>query len=145
MVVDEFTSSLDRTVAKTTSAALSRLLRSFGPHGPRFVAVTCHDDILPWLAPDWILRLGGNATTPRLTRQRPAQPSIELAVDRLPQAAWKDFAAHHYLAGRMAASATCYGAWWDGDIPWRAGGVSLPVSERVEGTQRYRGTHVHCF
>src|SRR5205085_1736538 len=65
VVFDEFTALLDRTVAKTTSAALGRLLRSLTPHSEiriphllRLVAVTCHRDILPWLGPDWTVDLG---------------------------------------------------------------------------------------
>ena len=64
LVIDEFTSSLDRTVAKTTSAALSRLLHNLNPeprtlNALRLVALTCHDDIVPWLEPDWVLHLAG--------------------------------------------------------------------------------------
>ncbi len=72
LVLDEFTSALDRTIAKTASAALARLLRSSNgspsqvPPGrrdllPRLVVLACHDDILPWLAPDWVVELSGAA------------------------------------------------------------------------------------
>jgi ABC-type glutathione transport system ATPase component len=45
-VVDEFTSVVDRTVARIGSSAISRAVRRTGQ---RFVAVTCHYDVLPWL------------------------------------------------------------------------------------------------
>lgn len=118
LVFDEFTSALDRTVAKTASAALSRLLRSTPhsefrtPHWPRLVALTCHADILPWLAPDWVLDLG--QCPPWLTRYRPRPLKVPLRIERVPQAAWREFAGQHYLAGGLAASATCYAARWDG-------------------------------
>jgi GNAT superfamily N-acetyltransferase len=118
-VMDEFTSSLDRTIAKTTSAAIARFIRSNQvPPGRRdlqklrFVAVTCHDDILAWLQPDWVVRLG-NDDAPQLTRGRLQRPNIRLAVRQVPQATWKHFARHHYLAGGLARSATCYAAFWD--------------------------------
>lgn len=51
IVFDEFTSVVDRTVAQTVSLALSKGVRR---EGKRFVAVTCHRDILDWLEPDWV-------------------------------------------------------------------------------------------
>jgi GNAT superfamily N-acetyltransferase len=132
LVFDEFTSTLDRTIAKTTSAALARLLRRTGEgslnpepqsRNPslRFVALSCHTDILPWLAPDWVLELKAGPSFPdasgrlvceasRLTWGGWPPPVVNLEFRRVPQAAWAPFAPHHYLAGGLAASATCYGA-----------------------------------
>jgi GNAT superfamily N-acetyltransferase len=63
LVFDEFTSTLDRTVACTASYALSKFLRAPAsnpkPQIPnlKFVCLSCHTDFLPWLAPDWVLDL----------------------------------------------------------------------------------------
>ena len=51
VVYDEFTSVVNREVAKVTSFAISKSVRR---NGKRFVAVSCHDDIIEWLQPDWI-------------------------------------------------------------------------------------------
>ena len=40
------------------------------------------------------------------------RPELRLAVRRVPQCVWPHFARHHYLAGGLAASATCYAAFW---------------------------------
>lgn len=48
---DEFTSVVDRDVAKTTSIAINKAVRS---QDKQFVAVSCHYDILEWLEPDWV-------------------------------------------------------------------------------------------
>lgn len=111
LVVDEFTSTLDRTVAKTVSGALARLVRCQQP-ALRFVALSCHTDILPWLAPDWVVQLSGNEALPRLTWGEWNRPQFELEIRRVPQAMWARFARQHYLAGGLAASATCYAACW---------------------------------
>ena len=50
-VFDEFTSVVNREVAKTGSYAISKAVRRFGN---RFIAVSCHKDIADWLEPDWI-------------------------------------------------------------------------------------------
>ncbi len=117
LVMDEFTSSLDRTIARTVSGAVGRLLRHDQvPPGRRdlrgdfrFVAVTCHEDVLPWLMPEWVLRLDG-AGGAELTRGGLRRAEIRLPVRQVPQAVWSQFARHHYLAGGLARSATCYAA-----------------------------------
>jgi len=51
VVFDEFTSVVDRNVAKITSFAVSKSVRKTKK---QFVAVSCHFDILEWLEPDWV-------------------------------------------------------------------------------------------
>ena len=51
VVFDEFTSVVDRNVAKTASLAIQKAIRKAGK---RFIAVSCHRDIIEWLEPDWI-------------------------------------------------------------------------------------------
>lgn len=51
IVFDEFTSVVNREVAKTTSFAISKAVKK---QNKKFVAVACHKDIVEWLEPDWI-------------------------------------------------------------------------------------------
>tara|TARA_R110001606_G_scaffold71747_2_gene165197 strand:- start:1886 stop:2575 length:690 start_codon:yes stop_codon:yes gene_type:complete len=51
IVFDEFTSVVDRTIAKTSSSAIQKAIRK---KDKKFVAVACHYDIIDWLEPDWI-------------------------------------------------------------------------------------------
>lgn len=125
-VVDEFTSTVDRTVAKTASVAVSRLLR--GPQGkegatadlvhalqqvsnvlrdrtPRLVAASCHYDIIDWLQPDWLLDMAAGTFTWRSLHPR---PPIDLDLRRATHAEWAPFAAHHYLNPDLARQARCY-------------------------------------
>lgn len=51
VVYDEFTSVVNRQVAKASSFAISKCVRR---NNRKFVAVSCHDDIIDWLEPDWI-------------------------------------------------------------------------------------------
>ena len=51
VVFDEFTSVVDRQVAQTASMAISKAIHRTGK---KFVAVTCHYDVLEWLQPDWV-------------------------------------------------------------------------------------------
>ena len=51
VVFDEFTSVVDRKVAQTASLAISKAIRRTQK---RFIAVSCHSDIIEWLEPDWV-------------------------------------------------------------------------------------------
>lgn len=48
---DEFTSLVDRSVAKSMSNSVQKLFRKMNK---KLVAVTCHHDVLEWLLPDWV-------------------------------------------------------------------------------------------
>ena len=50
IVFDEFTSVVDRRVAKVGAYAVQKAVRRLDK---QFIAVTCHEDILEWLEPDW--------------------------------------------------------------------------------------------
>lgn len=50
-VFDEFTSVVDRNVAKIGSFAMQKAIRKTNK---KFIAVTCHFDVEDWLLPDWV-------------------------------------------------------------------------------------------
>jgi energy-coupling factor transporter ATP-binding protein EcfA2 len=102
VVVDEFTSSVDRIVARTASAAVAKFARR---SKRKLVAVTCHDDVIDWLDPDWILQMPNGEFTRRSLRSRPA---IEMEVVRAHRSAWNLFRAHHYLDTELHRSAKCF-------------------------------------
>lgn len=52
-VIDEYTSVIDRTVAKAASVALSKYIKK--NELENIVLSTCHRDIIDWLEPDWII------------------------------------------------------------------------------------------
>jgi ABC-type dipeptide/oligopeptide/nickel transport system ATPase subunit len=51
IVFDEFTSVVDRTIAKTASFAIQKSVKKLNK---KFVAISCHYDVIEWLQPDWI-------------------------------------------------------------------------------------------
>lgn len=52
-VFDEFTSVVDRNIAKIGSFAMQKAIRK-SESKKRFIAVTCHFDVEDWLLPDWV-------------------------------------------------------------------------------------------
>lgn len=51
ILFDEFTSVVDRQVAKIGSYAIQKAIRKTDK---QFIAVTCHYDVQEWLLPDWV-------------------------------------------------------------------------------------------
>lgn len=52
IVIDEFTSVVDRTVAKAMAHTVQKLARRTGK---RVVLLSCHYDVIEWLNPCWII------------------------------------------------------------------------------------------
>ncbi|HEV7226185.1 MAG TPA: GNAT family N-acetyltransferase [Pirellulales bacterium] len=100
---DEFSSVVDRTAAQIGAAAVSKAIRS-GKLGRRFVAVTCHYDVLAWLEPDWVLDMA----TRHLAWGRLRRGELRLQIYRTRRSAWRVFERHHYLSGQLAPSARCF-------------------------------------
>ncbi len=109
MAFDEFTSVVDRNVARVISAAIAKGIHS-GRIGCRFVAVTCHYDVTEWLEPDWVIDMASSS----FQRRRLRRPPIELEIVRCRRSAWRLFARHHYLSGALSSYARCYMALWEG-------------------------------
>lgn len=103
LVYDEFTSVVDRTVAKVGSVAIAKAIRAGRVPG-RFVAVACHYDIAEWLEPDWIVDMAGRTLARGLVRRRP----IEFNLVACHKSAWGVFAHHHYLNGNLPMVCRCY-------------------------------------
>lgn len=108
IVIDEFTSVVDRTVAKIGSSAVAKAIRR--QSGKRFIAVTCHDDVEEWLCPDWIVRMPEGEFARRSLRR----PDIKLEIARVSPEAWSMFKHHHYLDTTLNKAAKCFCAFWQG-------------------------------
>lgn len=52
VVFDEFTSVVDRQVAKVASMAIHKMIKK--QPNKQFIAISCHHDIENWLEPDWV-------------------------------------------------------------------------------------------
>ena len=107
-VVDEFTSVIDRTVAKIGSVAIGKTIRR---RNQKFVAVGCHYDIQEWLQPDWVYEPATGNFRWEYLQQR---PNVELTIFRANYEAWNSFSRHHYLTKDLNKSAQIYVGCIDG-------------------------------
>lgn len=86
IVMDEFTSVVDRQVAQIGAHAAQKHIRKATDR--RFVAASCHYDIVDWLQPDWIFE---PATMTFTRRSLQGRPSIEVEISRVGYEAWGVF------------------------------------------------------
>lgn len=121
--VDEFTSVVDRQVAKIGSHAVARYVRS--QPGRRFVAVGCHYDVIDWLQPDWVLEPADMAFAWRSLQRR---PSIDAVIKRAPRSLWPRFAPYHYMSASLHPTARCFAMYVNKQPIAFAAILPLPVS-----------------
>ena len=124
VVMDEFTSTVDRTVAKVGSAAVAKLVRN---SERQFVGVTCHYDVIDWLQPCWLLDMKDGRFQWRVVQQRPA---IKLDVHSCKYGTWELFAQHHYLSHDLNRVARCYVGLVEGQPAAFVGVLPQPHAKR---------------
>lgn len=93
VVIDEFTSVVDRQIAKIGSLAFAKQWRRSNPTG-RVVLLTPHYDILDWIQPDWVLDIKSGHFERGCLRRK---PSIELEIIKTDSRCWRYFKPHYYL------------------------------------------------
>jgi ABC-type lipoprotein export system ATPase subunit len=124
VVVDEFTSVVDRQVAKIASHAVQKYARR---NGKRFVAISCHYDVVDWLQPDWVLE---PATMSFAWRSVQPRPKLDVEIYRASYEAWHSFAPFHYLTSELHRSARCYVLSVGGHMAAFAGMLFRPISQK---------------
>lgn len=110
--VDEFTSVVDRNVAK----ALSNSIRKYVDRNnlKDIIFVGCHYDIIEYLRPDWIF----DTKTQKLSVGRLAsRPQLTLSARKADKSAWNIFKEHHYLTCEIPQNTPhCYLYYWENQL-----------------------------
>jgi len=135
IVFDEFTSVVDRNVAKIGSFAMQKAIRKTKK---QFIGVTCHYDIEDWLMPDWIFNT--DTMTFHLNEgQKKNRPDIKFSIyEAKNKSIWKMFAKYHYLSHNHNNAAHTYIATINNEI---AGFISIlhqphPISINLKKVHR---------
>jgi len=101
VIYDEFTSVVDRQVARIGSAAIQKFIRK---NNKQFIAVSCHHDIEEWLEPDWVYDVDKN----HYYRGYLHRPSIQVNVRKADESEWGFFKHFHYLSAKHNKAAHKY-------------------------------------
>lgn len=112
VVVDEFTSVIDRQIARIGAQAFQKAWRRENPSG-KVVLLTPHYDVLDWLQPDWVIDTKDRSFTRGHLRQR---PPIELEIRKVNGSYWRYFKPHYYLDLPMPIAAEYFVGTVNGEL-----------------------------
>lgn len=132
IVMDEFTSVVDRQVAQIGSYAVQKKIRA---DKKQFVAVTCHYDILDWLQPDWVIDASTQTFSWGSVQPR---PKVNVSIRRVGYEYWHMFAKYHYMSATLNKAARCFALFID-EQPVAFCGVLYrphPVAKNIMGISR---------
>ena len=115
-VFDEFTSVVDRNVARVSSLAIQKAIRR---QNKKFIAVTCHYDVQDWLMPDWVFNTDDMTfqllDAEAQKKNRPGL-NIEIYETKRKEYFWNVFKKHHYLSYNFNHAARVFIATCNGDL-----------------------------
>ena len=98
--IDEWTSVVDRTVAKAMSICLYKYAKR---NNKRLVLCSCHFDIIEWLNPDWMIDCNKQEfqlpeSEDFFFKQR---EQLQFEIKEIDRTSWKYFSKYHYLSERL--------------------------------------------
>lgn len=112
VVIDEFTSVVDRQIAKIGAQAFQKAWRRENPKG-KVVLLTPHYDVLDWLQPDWVIDTSKKTFERGRLRRR---PKIELEIRKVNGSYWRYYKPHYYLDLPMPIAAEYFVGTVDGEL-----------------------------
>jgi ABC-type dipeptide/oligopeptide/nickel transport system ATPase subunit len=97
IVIDEWTSVVDRTVARVMSHCIAKHARATNK---RIVLLSCHYDVIEWLNPDWIIDCNNQSFIDRRSLWRTFERTEKLSFEIRPASrdTWRMFSRYHYLS-----------------------------------------------
>jgi len=100
--IDEWTSVVDRTVAKAMSLCLSKFAKR---NNKKIILLSCHYDIIEWLLPDWMIDCNKQEFILPKAEDFFFERRDELQFDikEIDKSTWKYFSKYHYLSDKLPA------------------------------------------
>lgn len=92
VIIDEFTSVVDRQIAKIICICIKKLLNKYP--NKKVIFVSCHTDFLEWLEPDWHYDLDNKTFIKDIPWQR---PKMLFHITKGQKSDWEYFRQYHYL------------------------------------------------
>lgn len=98
--IDEWTSVVDRTVAKAMSHCVQKFARH---HDKQIILCSCHYDVLEWLKPDWMIDCNEQKFHVRKNEDFffTKRDALQFDIKRIGRESWKYFSKYHYLSENL--------------------------------------------
>lgn len=132
-VIDEFTSVVDRNVAKSCAYAMRRYVDTHDIKN--MVFASCHYDIIEWLQPDWVFDTATGKFSIWGVQRR---PNIQLEIVPCSSKAWAIFRQHHYLNHDINPAARCWLAVWNDSPIGFASALAFPNGNMKNAWREHR-------
>lgn len=106
-IIDEWTSVVDRTVAKVMSNCIQKHARK---QNKQIVLLSCHYDVIEWLNPDWIIDCNKQSYENRrsLWRSSERKEKLKFEIRKIGKETWKYFSRYHYLSENLPVGKTFF-------------------------------------
>lgn len=126
-VIDEWTSVVDRTVAKVMSHCVQKHARKTDG---TIILLSCHYDVIEWLNPDWIIDCNKQKFVDRRLLRPGRKEKLEFTIKRVERSTWRHFSKYHYLNSNLPGGhVECFGLFHNDEqigfqcfanyVPWR--------------------------
>lgn len=99
-VLDEWTSVVDRNVAKVMSHCVQKYARK---NNKKIVLISCHYDVIEWINPDWIIDCNTQEYIDRRAMVGTFERTDQLRLDirEANKKSWSNFSKYHYLSENL--------------------------------------------
>ena len=132
-VIDEFTSVIDRNVAKASAASVAKYIRK--NNLSNVVFASCHSDIVEWLEPDWVFNtLDGSLSVGRSLQR----PPIKIELYKGSWKHWEMFKKFHYLDTKLNKASYCYLAFWNDALVGFTSVLAMPSGTLKNAFREHR-------
>lgn len=143
-ILDEWTSVVDRTVAKVMSYCIQKHART---QNKKIILLSCHYDVIEWINPDWIIDCNKQEYNNRrhLWRDFKRTEQIQFDIRESNKSSWKYFSKYHYLSENFPGGYShIYGLYHgDNQIGFIAYSNYVPYTLKQKMARRKMIMHAH--
>lgn len=100
VVIDEWTSVVDRTVAKAMSFCVSKFSKK---QNKKIILLSCHYDILEWVKPDWMIDCNLQKFQLPVSEDFffSKREQLKFDIRKIGKESWRFFSKYHYLSDKL--------------------------------------------
>lgn len=137
IVIDEWTSVVDRTIAKIMSHSIRKAVKKYNK---KIILISCHFDIIEWLDPDWIIDCNDQKFIDRRllpSEERGRKEQFKFEIRKCSKESWRSFSKYHYLSEKIPPGKSFYFGLFleDKQIGFQAYSNYVPHSDKKKPMQ----------